>query len=1166
MASTASSESTRSTQPALPDRPGERVRWGRLYGATRGLITARAAAGAHGPLLLVCEDVREAEALTAEIRFFAAGKNLTVSFFPDWETLPYDVFSPHQDIISDRLATLVRLPDMENGVVVTAAQTLMQRLPPVEYVSGGALMLDTGQQLDIDALRGRLEKAGYRAVSQVMEHGEFAVRGALVDVFPMGSQSPFRIDLFDDEIESLRAFDPETQLTTEKLDRIRMLPAREFPMDEAAIREFRRRYRQAFEGDPQQSEIYRAVSDGNQPGGIEYYLPLFFDETATLFDYLPNVATVALTDSARAAVDEHWEEVATRFEQRGHNRERPLLPPEAIALEPTAVDTALDRHGQVTLERNEGADDPEAAPVVNFPTRRPPRLPLDHRAADPARDLTAFLDDFDGAVLIAAESPGRREALVDILADRDRKPTPVDDWPDFLGNTPTVGICVADLAEGLILPEESLAIVAEPQLFGERVRQRRRRRAARDPETIVRDLTDLTEGAPVIHEEHGVGRYMGLQTLDVGKDPTEFLTLEYAGGDKLYVPVSSLNLISRYTGTSPENAPLHRLGSDQWDKARKRAAKKARDVAAELLDIYARRAARKGLAFRVDEQERRAFEEAFPFEETPDQATAIENVIDDLKSTQPMDRVVCGDVGFGKTEVALRAAFVAVQAGKQVAVLVPTTLLARQHYDTFLDRFADWPVKIRSLSRLGSSKDKNAALAGLEDGTVDIVIGTHKLLSRDVHFKDLGLVIIDEEHRFGVRHKERLKQLRAEVDVLTLTATPIPRTLNMSLAGMRDLSIIATPPAERLSVKTFVNEWSDGLIREACLREIRRGGQVYVLHNEVRTIDRTASRLRELVPEARVEVAHGQMRESEMERVMLDFYHRRANVLVCSTIVESGIDIPTANTIIINRADKFGLAQLHQLRGRVGRSHHRAYAYLLTPPRSAMTADAIKRLEAIESLEDLGAGFALSTHDLEIRGAGELLGDEQSGQIQEVGFSLFTELLERAVKSLKAGEEPDLERPLDHGPEVELGVPALLPADYVPDVHTRLTLYKRIASAEDREALRELQVEMIDRFGLLPEYAKNLFSTAEVRLLAQPLGIRRVELGPEGGRLEFGDQPDIDPAALIELVQKHPRMYRLDGQTRLRFYEGIPEPEERIRFLRELVEQLTPSQTERKAG
>ncbi|MDQ2068269.1 transcription-repair coupling factor [Natronospira bacteriovora] len=1166
---TGNSGTSPDSRPAvqLPDGPHDRRRWGRLYGAARSLLLARAAASARGPVLLVCESVQEAEAVSAELRFFAGEDALPVIFFPDWETLPYDVFSPHQDIISDRLATLARLPGLERGVVVTAAQTLMQRLPPQAYVSGGSLLLSMGERLDIDGLRGQLERAGYRAVSQVMEHGEFAVRGSLVDVFPMGSQQPFRIDLFDDEIESLRAFDPETQLTTEKLERIRMLPAREFPMSEDAIRDFRQRYRQQFEGDPQQSEIYRAISGGNQPGGIEYYLPLFFEQTASLFDYLPDVATVALTEGAGGAVDSHWQEIHDRFEQRGHDHTRPLLSPATIALTPEELTSALERHGQVVLERREGADDPQALPVDNFDTLAPPRLPLDHRADDPARALIEFIDNFEGIVLLAAESPGRREALVDILAERDHKPVSVHGWDAFMQRQPALGVCVADLTEGLILPNEGLAVIAEPQLFGERAsQQRRRRRAAKDPEAVIRDLTDLSEGAPVIHEEHGVGRYIGLQTLTVGKDPTEFLTLEYAGGDKLYVPVASLNLISRYTGTSPENAPLHRLGSDQWDKARKRAARKARDVAAELLDLYARRQARQGTAFRVDERERRAFEEAFPFEETPDQATAIDAVVGDLRSTQPMDRVVCGDVGFGKTEVALRAAFVAVQAGKQVAVLVPTTLLGRQHYDTFADRFADWPVRIRSLSRMGSGKDRSTTLKGLEDGTVDIVIGTHKLLSRDVRFRDLGLVIIDEEHRFGVRHKERLKQLRAEVDVLTLTATPIPRTLNMSLAGIRDLSIIATPPAERLSVKTFVNEWSDGLIQEACLREIRRGGQVYFLHNEVRSIERTANRLRELMPEATIEVAHGQMRESEMERVMLDFYHRRVHILVCSTIVESGIDVPTANTIIINRADKFGLAQLHQLRGRVGRSHHRAYAYLLTPPRNAMTKDALKRLEAIESLEDLGAGFTLATHDLEIRGAGELLGDEQSGQIHEVGFSLYTELLERAVKALKSGEEPDLEKPLNHGPEVELGVPALLPEDYVPDVHTRLTLYKRIASAEGEESLKELQVEMIDRFGLLPDYAKNLFLTAQIRQLARPLGIRMVEAGPDGGRLEFDENPAIDAIALIEMVQKQPRQFRLDGQTRLRFTLPLPDRDERIQFLRGIIGQLKPAESQRKAG
>ena len=1143
----------------LPAAAGETRRWGRLYGAARGLMLARAAATGR-PLAVICESIQEAESLRHQLRFFLDSDGPAVMDFPDWETLPYDVFSPHQDIISDRLATLARLTEMRSGVVVAAAQTIMQYLPPREYVEGGALMLDRGQKLDMDALRQRLERAGYRAVTQVMEHGEYAVRGALVDVYPMGNRKPFRIDLFDDEIESLRSFDPETQLTDEHLDQIRLLPAREFPLDEDGIRNFRQRYRQAFEGDPQQSTIYRSISDGNQPPGIEYYLPLFFDSTCTLFDYLPADSLLALTGGAQAAIERHWSEIRERYEQRGHDRERPLLAPAQIALDPEALNERMNGHPRLLLERTESVDTGTAMPADDAAADAPPQLTLDHRTEEPAERLLAFMNDFHGRILVAAESPGRRESLLDLLAERDRKPEPIQAWQDFeQGQTP-LGICVAELDEGLVLREEGLAIIAESQLSGERARQRRRRRrAVRDPEAIVRDLSDLSTGAPVVHEEHGVGRYQGLQTLEVDGEPTEFLNLEYAGGDRLYVPVASLHRISRFTGTSPENTPLHRLGSDQWDRARRRAAKKARDAAAELLDIYARRSAREGHAFRIDEKDRRAFEQAFAFEETPDQEQAIEAVVEDLRSSRPMDRVVCGDVGFGKTEVALRAAFVAVSEGRQVAVLVPTTLLARQHEQTFRDRFADWPVRIANLSRMGGRGKQKSTLDDMRDGKVDIVIGTHKLLSRDVVFRDLGLVIVDEEHRFGVRHKERLKQLRAEVDVLTLTATPIPRTLNMSMSGLRDLSIIATPPAERLSVKTFVSEWDDSLIREACLREIRRGGQVYFIHNDLRSIDRMAAHLREAVPEATVDIAHGKMAESELERVMLDFYHRRNNLLICSTIIESGIDVPTANTIIINRADRFGLAQLHQLRGRVGRSHHRAYAYLLTPPRNAMTADAVKRLEAIESLEDLGAGFSLATHDLEIRGAGELLGEEQSGQIQEVGFSLYSELLERAVKALKSGEEPELDRPLNHGAEVDLGMPALLPDDYVPDVHTRLTLYKRISSASDLEGLQELQVEMIDRFGLLPQYARNLFQVAELRILAQPLGIQEIQAGAGGGRLVFGPNPDIDPAALIRLVQSDPETWRLEGQERLRFRAALEEPEERVHFVRDLLRQLGPA-------
>lgn len=1141
--------------PIVPRAAHEMVRWGQLYGGSRSLALAEAADSLDAPLIVLTPSAREADRLEAELHYFVQGTDLEVLHFPDWETLPYDVFSPHQDIVSERLATLYRLPALTRGILVVALPTLMQRLAPREYLDAGVLLLEVGGKLDPDAMRVRLEAAGYACVSQVMEHGEFAVRGSLLDVFPMGSTAPYRIDLFDDEIESIRSFDPETQLSTEKLPAVRLLPAREFPLAEAAIRGFRQRYRTRFEGDPQRSLIYRDVSRGIAPAGIEYYLPLFFDSTATLFDYLPAAAVIAETGDIQGAMREVWAEIEERYLQRAHDIERPLLSPDELFLEASRIEAGLKNHARIQADAFELPPEAGAA-AQNFASASPPALKLDSRAEEPAATLLAFLAAFDGRILFAADSAGRREQLLDTLRQRNLRPAVLNNWQEFVQGTDSLNIGVAPLDQGLHLPAAGITVITEPQLFGERVRQRSRRAPARDPDTIIRDLTDLSGGAPVVHEQHGVGRYLGLQTLTLGGLTTEFLTLEYAGGDKLYVPVSALHLISRYTGAAPEQAPLHRLGSDQWQKARRRAAEKARDAAAELLDIYARRAARQGHKFAFDEHDYTAFGDAFPFEETPDQQRAIDSVLDDLTNPHPMDRVVCGDVGFGKTEVALRAAFVAVQGGKQVAVLVPTTLLAQQHYQNFSDRFADWPIRVEVLSRFRSVKQQNETLQALEKGKVDIIIGTHALLSDRIRFKDLGLIIIDEEHRFGVRHKEKLKALRAEVHILTLTATPIPRTLNMSLAGIRDLSIIATPPVERLSIKTFVAEWNDALLREAFLREIKRGGQVYFVHNRVETIDKMAERIRALVPEADIRIAHGQMREAELEQVMLDFYHRRFNVLLSTTIIESGIDVPTANTIIINRADKFGLAQLHQMRGRVGRSHHRAYAYLITPMRAAMTADAVKRLEAIESLEDLGAGFTLATHDLEIRGAGELLGEEQSGQIHEVGFTLYTELLERAVKALQSGQIPDFEQPLDHGPEVELRIPALIPADYMPDVHMRLVLYKRIASAPGRETLRELQVEMIDRFGLLPAQTKNLFRLAELRLQAAPLGIQKIEAGPNGGRLIFNRRPNVDPLNIVQLIQREPGTYKLDGQEKLRFSMDLEEPERRFATVAELLEQL----------
>jgi transcription-repair coupling factor (superfamily II helicase) len=1147
--------------PLLPDAADPRVRWGQLYGSAASLALAAAVARAASPLLIVVADVRRAEQLAAELAWLLEGVRvdgaaLPVRAFPDREVLAYDAFSPHQDIVSERLATLAALPSLARGAVVVAAPTLLPRLPPRSHIEGHAFDLQVGARLDLAAFRARLERAGYRAVGQVMEHGEYAVRGAVLDLFPMGSATPLRLDLFDDELESIRSFDPETQLTAGRLERITLLPARECPLDEPAVREFRTRWRQRFEGDPTRAAVYREVSEGNAPGGLEAWLPLFFAQTSTLLDHLPQATTVALLPGALDALDEAWAEVVARHQQLAHDRERPLLEPHEVCAEPDALATALAARPTVVLEsfalRDEAGlalpvDDP--TPLQNWGSAQPPPLLLDARRPDSAAALTGFLAGFEGRVLLAAESAGRRETLLELLRNRGAEVEVLSGWPAFAAGAARIGLAVAPFAEGAHFPaagdHNGFSLIAEAQLFGERVKQRVRRRV-RDPEAVLRDLTDLAVGAPVVHVDHGVGRYRGLTVFEHDGAPAEYLTLEYAGGDKLFVPVASLHLVQRYTGASDRSAPLHKLGGEEWPKARRRAAEQARDSAAELLEVYARRAARATAPLAAPDRDLAAFAAGFPFDETLDQQRTIDAVLADLAQPKPMDRLVCGDVGFGKTEVAVRAAFAAVQAGKQVAVLVPTTLLAQQHAQTFKDRFADWPVRVGVLSRFNTAKATTAVLAELAEGRLDVVVGTHALLGERVRFKDLGLVIIDEEHRFGVRHKEKLKALRAEVHVLTLTATPIPRTLSMSLAGIRDLSLIATPPADRLSVKTFVAEWNDALLREACLREIRRGGQVYFIHNHVETIERTAEAIRRLVPEASVRVAHGQMREAELEQLMLDFHHRRFNLLCCTTIVESGIDVPTANTMVIDRADRLGLAQLHQLRGRVGRSHHRAYCYLVTPPRKSLTPDAVQRLEAIESLEELGAGFTLATHDMEIRGAGELLGEGQSGQMHEVGFAMYAELLERAVTALKAGEIPDLERDPQRGTEVELGVPALLPQDYLPDVHLRLVLYKRIASAPDHAALEELKVEIVDRLGPLPPAAHALFRVAKLRIAASPLGVRRLEVGPRGGVLRFGPDATVDPTKVAKLVQSDARVWRFEGREKLRFTLELRDAEKRF--------------------
>ncbi|AIN19976.1 transcription-repair coupling factor [Yersinia rochesterensis] len=1132
---------------SLPTRRGDTRQLGQLTGSACAVECAEIIERHDGPVMLITPDMQTALRLRDEIQQFSPRPVNTLS---DWETLPYDSFSPHQDIISARLSCLYHLPTMERGVIILPINTLMQRVCPHAFLHGHALVMKKGQHLSRDKLRAQLEQAGYRSVDQVMEHGEFATRGALLDLYPMGSEEPYRIDFFDDDIDSLRVFDVDSQRTLSEVEQINLLPAHEFPIDKAAIELFRSQWREQFEVRRDAEHIYQQVSKGIWPAGIEYWQPLFFSQPLpTLFSYLPENTLLINTGDLESSAERFWLDVNQRYESRRIDPMRPLLAPETLWLRVDSLFSELKEWPRVQFKTTEL---PAKTANTNLHYQALPDLAVQAQQKAPLDNLRRFIESFSGSVVFSVESEGRRETLQDLLARIKISPTLITELPQ--ASAPGHYLMIGAAERGFLDSEKQLALICESDLLGERVSRRRQdNRRTINTDTLIRNLAELRPGQPVVHLEHGVGRYLGLTTLEAGGIKAEYLILTYAGEDKLYVPVSSLHLISRYSGGADDNAPLHKLGGEAWGRARQKAAEKVRDVAAELLDIYAQRAAKSGFKFKLDKEQYQLFCQSFPFETTPDQEQAINAVLSDMCRPLAMDRLVCGDVGFGKTEVAMRAAFLAVANNKQVAVLVPTTLLAQQHFDNFRDRFATWPVRIEMMSRFRSAKEQQVILEQAAEGKVDIIIGTHKLLQTDLRWQDLGLLIVDEEHRFGVRHKERIKAMRADVDILTLTATPIPRTLNMAMSGMRDLSIIATPPARRLAVKTFVREYDSLVVREAILREILRGGQVYYLYNDVENIEKATQRLAELVPEARIAIGHGQMRERDLERVMNDFHHQRFNVLVCTTIIETGIDIPSANTIIIERADHFGLAQLHQLRGRVGRSHHQAYAYLLTPNPKAMTTDAKKRLEAIASLEDLGAGFALATHDLEIRGAGELLGEDQSGQMTTIGFSLYMELLESAVDALKEGREPSLEDLTSNQTEIEMRMPVLLPEDFIPDVNIRLSFYKRIASARNETELDELKVELIDRFGKLPDAARYLLHTAELRQQAQKLGIKRIEGNERGGFIEFGEKNKVDPVYLIGLLQRQPQIYRLEGPTKLKFIQDLSDRTQRLKFISELL-------------
>lgn len=1133
-------------------KAGEK-RWvGNLQGSSAALLFKEIATQSKQLFILVAKNNQHLGQLESELEFYG----IKPTIFPDWEILPYDRLSPHQDIVSERLSILSNMP--KQGVLLLSASTLAQRVAPASWVLGEHFDIQVGQKFELEQQKLRLIQAGYHLVDTVYDHGEFAVRGSIMDIYASGQSAPIRIDLFDDEIESLKFFDPETQRTTQTLQQFSVLPAKEFPLKEGRAT-FRDRYAEKFPtANPKKNPIYQDALEGIASPGLEFYFPLFFSKEAmqtqsTLMAYLPKNGIVITDKHLEEGLTSFWKDVLHRYEDRRHNVEQPILPPEDIFLQPNQVLEQLNQFARIIASTETFA---EKSGVINFNTEIPPRLPVDPKQEKPFSAVKKYIDAANHPVLLVAESAGRRETLKDALRPALGDIPNVENYAQFRSSLHAIAITSAPLDRGLVIPDQ-LTIISENQLYEHRVVQRRRKRQQEvSEEFLIRSLTELSIGAPVVHIDHGVGRYAGLVTLSIDDQEHEFLQLDYADAAKVYVPVTNLHLISRYSGGDPDLAPLHKLGTDAWSKAKRKALEQIHDVAAELLHIQARRHSKPGFSFELEQSPYMQFASGFAYEETLDQANAIEATLHDMQLAKPMDRLVCGDVGFGKTEVAMRAAFVAVQNNKQVAVLVPTTLLAQQHYESFKDRFADWPIRIEVLSRFGSGKSHSKTIEDLADGKVDIVIGTHKILQQNIQFKNLGLMIVDEEHRFGVRDKERIKAMRADVDMLTLTATPIPRTLNMAFSGMRDLSIIATPPARRLAVKTFVQEQTSESVKEAILRELLRGGQVYFLHNEVDTIERTAENIRELVPEARVAVAHGQMRERELEQVMQQFYHKEYNVLVCSTIIETGIDVPNANTILIERADKLGLAQLHQLRGRVGRSHHQAYAYLLVPSIKGLKGDAEKRLDAIQRASNLGAGFMLATEDLEIRGAGELLGEQQSGSMQAIGYSLYMEMLEKATKAIQKGKTPNFDAPLSLIAEINLHMPALIPDEYLGDVHQRLLFYKRISNTDTQEKLDNIRMELIDRFGVPPQPVKQLFAVHQIRLKAEQLGITKIDISANGGHIEFSPETPVQAISIIQMMQKHPTFFRMDGGQRLKVMVMLEDYQKRIQFIIDLLDSL----------